>query len=251
MVKLRTKLASSLDHTVSEKAYWITLVIIFTSFALVVWFYLLPFGYIDSNLAANLFTSSIFMVITIIFLSWFIGIREKQEWTKVKHVTYSKINFLLQDIVDTFDSYCEPCEEERKNRETYVYYFNPFSPLESDVTLRPSLLIKDWKELQDYCTLSILQINNIVDSYSKVMHPELLYLLITLSISMGYLKKEISSLRKIGKRQSKTTKVYPCKSSLNQVIRDARNVRAEINKVDKIFFEQTLFYRGTDTKIVV
>jgi hypothetical protein len=81
------------------------MITLFSIFALIVWLYIFP---INENLAANLFTSAIFTVLTIVFLSWLLKVREQQEWKKVeKEVVYdiktelaallSVIFYLLKD----------------------------------------------------------------------------------------------------------------------------------------------------------
>jgi hypothetical protein len=76
----------------TERVYWIVLIAIFSIFAAIVWVYVFP---INENLGANLFTSAVFTVLTIVFLSWLLKVREQQEWKKVeKEVIHNvKIEF--------------------------------------------------------------------------------------------------------------------------------------------------------------
>lgn len=67
----------------SEKAYWIILIVAFTEFSLV-WFWLVPYRIVEYNLGANLFTGPIFMVLTIVFLSWLFTSGEKNQWSLVE-----------------------------------------------------------------------------------------------------------------------------------------------------------------------
>jgi hypothetical protein len=62
----------------SERSYWILLTVLFAGFSLSVMFLLIPYHIIEYNLGVNLFTSSVFMVLTIIFLTWIINIQEKK-----------------------------------------------------------------------------------------------------------------------------------------------------------------------------
>jgi len=68
----------------SDKVYWIILITVFIAFAFLIWLMLVPYQWIEYNLGVNLFTSSIFMVLTVIFLSLLVDLREKREWKSVE-----------------------------------------------------------------------------------------------------------------------------------------------------------------------
>lgn len=68
----------------SEKIYWIILIVAFAGFALSIWLVLIPYEVVEYNLGVNLFTSSIFMVLTVIFLSLLANLRERREWKNVE-----------------------------------------------------------------------------------------------------------------------------------------------------------------------
>ena len=76
---------------VSERLYWIILIAFFTALALTIWLWLVPYQILEYNLSVNLFASSIFMVATVISLSWLISLREKAEWNVVKYAVHSRI----------------------------------------------------------------------------------------------------------------------------------------------------------------
>ena len=69
---------------ISEKGYWLTLIAIFSIFAVLIWAVFIPKQFIEYNLGVNLFTSSIFTVLTIVFLSWLFDLREKAEWHQLE-----------------------------------------------------------------------------------------------------------------------------------------------------------------------
>lgn len=75
----------------SEKTYWIVLIAVFIAIALLIWLLLVPIGFIEYNLGVNLFTGSIFMVLTIVFLSWFVTLRERGQWKEVKQEVFLDI----------------------------------------------------------------------------------------------------------------------------------------------------------------
>jgi glucan phosphoethanolaminetransferase (alkaline phosphatase superfamily) len=62
---------------ISLKIFWLALVVFFSAFALLIWVWLIPYGNLEYNLAVNLFTSSIFMVFTIVFLNVLFNARKK------------------------------------------------------------------------------------------------------------------------------------------------------------------------------
>jgi len=89
----------------SEKTYLIILILGFTGITLFIWLMLIPYGIVEYNLGVNLFTSSIFMVLTIVFLSWLFNLREKQEWKNVEALVNKRIgkyHYSLFDILARF-----------------------------------------------------------------------------------------------------------------------------------------------------
>lgn len=76
---------------VSLRTYWILLIVIFTSLALI-FLGLISYGILEYNLGMSLFTSSIFTVLTIVFLNFLFTSREQNEWKTVKDEVY----FLIQ-----------------------------------------------------------------------------------------------------------------------------------------------------------
>ena len=82
----------------SERHYWIILVASFVVFAALIWFVLIPHSVIEYNLGVNLFTSSVFMVMTIIFLSLMINLHERKKWKKVEAIVLGEIGTALEHI---------------------------------------------------------------------------------------------------------------------------------------------------------
>lgn len=68
----------------SEKSYWIILIASFAIFALSIWLYFIPYHIMEYSLGVGFFTSAIFMVLTIVFLSWLFNLRETRQWEHVK-----------------------------------------------------------------------------------------------------------------------------------------------------------------------
>ena len=82
----------------SEKTYWFVLIIAFSGFSLTIWFWLMPYQIVEYNLGVNLLTSSIFMVFTIVFLSWLSRLRERLQWKSARDQLYHEISARLFSI---------------------------------------------------------------------------------------------------------------------------------------------------------
>jgi len=76
---------------VSLRTFWFSLIAFFSAFALLIWFWLIPYNYLEYNLGTNLFSNSIFMVLTIILFNILLNQREKSEWKTVKDYVYTTI----------------------------------------------------------------------------------------------------------------------------------------------------------------
>lgn len=82
----------------SEKVYWGILIAVFIGIALLIWLWFVPVGFVEYNLGVNLFTSSIFMVFTIVFLSWFVTLRERIQWKAVREEVYLNIKDCISTV---------------------------------------------------------------------------------------------------------------------------------------------------------
>jgi Mg2+ and Co2+ transporter CorA len=60
---------------------------------------------IEYNFGVNLLTSSIFLVLTIIFLSWLFSVREKAEWRVVESKVLKRISDRLLSLFSVIDFY--------------------------------------------------------------------------------------------------------------------------------------------------
>lgn len=92
---------------VSLRIFWVFLIAFFSAFALLVWFWLIPYENLEYNLGVNLFSSSIFMVLTIISLNVLLNAREKSEWKTVKDYAYSTIQDELGVVFNEILNYIE------------------------------------------------------------------------------------------------------------------------------------------------
>ena len=116
---------------ISEKSYWFLLILGFIVFALLIWFWLVPYGIIEYNLGVNFFTSSIFMVLTVIFLSYLIALREKREWNTVETWVKGMIGKQLYHVFNSLSRFI---------------YSKPFSPAPSKEEI--AKILEDLNEMQ-------------------------------------------------------------------------------------------------------
>ncbi len=91
------------DFAISETAY---LLLITTAFSLLsailaIEIWVLPVKFIEYGLAISLFTSSIFLVLTIVFLSLLLTIREKREWKRIHKIVYEQIQSTIESLFDS------------------------------------------------------------------------------------------------------------------------------------------------------
>jgi len=82
----------------SEKLYWLILIAAFTGFGLLTWVWLIPDGIVEYNLGVNLLTSSVFMVFTIVFLSWLSRLREELQWKLARDQLHQELGARLFSI---------------------------------------------------------------------------------------------------------------------------------------------------------
>lgn len=92
---------------ISEKRYWVILLSIFGIFAILLWFWWIPYNIIEYNLAVNLFTGSIFMIFTILFLSWLLSVRERAEWRLVRDEVFFNIKLELGTLFDEISEFMQ------------------------------------------------------------------------------------------------------------------------------------------------
>jgi hypothetical protein len=98
----------------SERSYWIILIVGFAGFALSIWFILIPYGVVEYNLGVNLFTSSIFMVFTIVLLGWLLNLREKREWKPIVSRMIERIRDCLNSLFTLLQNLCEISENKHE-----------------------------------------------------------------------------------------------------------------------------------------
>jgi len=83
----------------SEKSYWILLISLFSGSAILIWLLLIPQRVVDYDLGVNFFTSSIFMILTIVFLSWLSRLREEHQWESARNQLHGELGVRLFSIL--------------------------------------------------------------------------------------------------------------------------------------------------------
>lgn len=78
-------------NLISEKAYLLLVSIVLSAISVFILTWAIPKG-LEYNLGINIFASLVTTVITLIFVSLFLSIREEQEWRTVKKMVYSMIS---------------------------------------------------------------------------------------------------------------------------------------------------------------
>jgi hypothetical protein len=176
----KTKKLLRLD--MSEELYLgiITFVFISLSVLLGIEIWVFNNALIEYSLGVGIFTSSIFLVLTIIFLSYLFRIREIREWNRVKSVVYFRINKIAEKI-------------ETNMIHNFVLY--EFKGGFTDKRFRMSDTFLNFpEELIEYCSsLSSLskEITSITDTYFKVLQPEMIEKLSILNIYLSLLQEVV------------------------------------------------------------
>jgi len=95
-----------MELLISEKQYWAILTAIFVvlTLCLIGGFWVFPSNTIGYDLIVGFLTSSVFMIFTIVFLSWLLNIRESQEWrivrTQVKSMITKELTYVFDQIME-------------------------------------------------------------------------------------------------------------------------------------------------------
>lgn len=97
---------------VSEKLYWLVLIVGLSCFSAIVWIFIIP---VSHDIGVNLFTESIFMVLAIVFLSLLYDLREKRRWKPIKDKIIKRLTIeqienlfvLLQNLCEIPEGKCQ------------------------------------------------------------------------------------------------------------------------------------------------
>jgi len=86
----------------SEKSYWFVLIVGLCTFIVIDYLWIVP---IHEGFGVNLLTDAIFMVFTIVFLTWVISFREARKWRIVGSKIRERIEYRLFKIFSDISAY--------------------------------------------------------------------------------------------------------------------------------------------------
>jgi hypothetical protein len=132
---------------VSEELYLLGIALVFLALSLFlgleIW--VVHNSFFESTVWTDIFSSSIFLVLTILLLSWLLRVREMREWNKVKFLVDRRMQSVVNDLSETIIGYIEfrskpLISKARENMNSTIVTFTKL--------FRASYLV-DNKELQD------------------------------------------------------------------------------------------------------
>jgi len=191
------------EHVIPERTYLLVLVIAFIGLALGIWFWLIPYGVLEYNFGVNLVTSSIFMVLTIIFLMWLFNLRDKIQWTNVRQKVYSRIAMNLRSIISLITYFVEMKDMKRMDeskqscdiKEIMLARLEDLYHKESIILDKKGKSILLDKDFQIDIDVRRRHLSEIEMKYSRFLNPELVSSLIEIENCLFDLKLHITNLR--------------------------------------------------------
>lgn len=201
----------------SERTYWIILILGFSAGSLVIGFWIIPYGVLEYNLAINLLTSSIFMVLTIVLLTLFINLRETIIWKKVEDEVHWSISFAVSEI---FNGILDAVENGlmtkmsvmgiQNNEDRKKIYLIKLRDLKDAKEIRlDQLYVKSFlehKDLEPFASVSV-RLSDIQIKYYRFLSPELTLSLMRLQTAIFGLETIsllVSSMEKLAKEYTAT-----------------------------------------------
>lgn len=171
---------------ISEKSYWFLLILGFIVFALLIWFWFIPYGIVEYNLGVNLFTSSIFMVFTVVFLSWLLSLRERIQWDLVKNEVLEELGGELRSIFIVLRSYLE-VPKTSFIEELAQMDILELSSLGKEVLIRSTSQKDIW--VLNYLLNRTAFFNNLETKYSRFIDPPLRLSLMKIQNELEWMKR--------------------------------------------------------------
>lgn len=99
----------------TEGVYWILLISALTAFSVIDWVWIMP---LHPEIGVNLLTDSIFMVSTIVFLSWLLSMRERKKWIPVERRILERITHQIDTLFMLLQNLLE--DQETPKREDFL-----------------------------------------------------------------------------------------------------------------------------------
>jgi hypothetical protein len=178
----------------SEKNYLIILIILFSLVAFFLWFWVIPSGLMDKELALGLLTNDIFMVLSIIFLTLLFNIRENADWNLVKDTVMEQLCWetsrLADVILSTSKSYDQIelmamiANDKQERDKLYTFQLKHFDAkrinFDCYIGKDSDVYIKEFEKAYN-------KINALEIKYERFMNNNYMYSLIKIVISLDKL----------------------------------------------------------------
>lgn len=205
----------------------------FSLFAAIIGLVLIPYQLIDYNLAVNLFTSSIFTVLTIIFLSWLFDLREKAEWHAVREEVFFLIKLELIGLFTITTDYFKGGVElknslmSEKDKERNIQLVG-----DSLKNLCLSSIRSDNYTVNDFFQQS-KEIESFLDAGKKLSEIQVLYsrhLPAEITVSLMKIQQHIGALEYSKKFHTSFNKLSPSDPLYTSFSKQYENIRIEMLK---------------------
>lgn len=176
---------------ISEKLYWIILVLGLGIFTVVDWIWIIPISW---DIGINLFTDSIFMLFTVIFLTWLFKKREQREWVVAcKHV-HLLIGTETRHLYNVLEILFEP--RPRQLGLFYQEFLRNLKELSDREELKLSSVGK--KAISTKHKAAILKeirksLSDIEVKYSRFLNPSLLDSLLSIQVHLNFIIDHITN----------------------------------------------------------
>ena len=166
----------------------------FALFALLDWFWIIPYGIWERSLAERFFVSSIFAMLTIVLLNVLIIWWEQRSWRHVKKEVYSMIQEELEIMFPLILDFTENGLEIKKSltRENALSELYKLKETEGLPKLGPALrgLLEDKTSIKLFTEIK-QNINNIELKYSRFLTPKLNKSIIKIQHSLTLLERVV------------------------------------------------------------
>ena len=186
----------------SEKGYWIILIVGLIVFVSLIEFVLIPYEILDYNLGINLISESIGILFTIIFLTWLFSLRETRQWKIVKDEVIRRIGVKVYDICFDFINLLTLSVQTPPEATVEEYKRIFFTQLEEvyrkeqiklnnlgKQTLPKQEFIRSLRDGHDY-------LDNLETKYSKFLDPSLTRSLMKIKFMLNALNRNLGMRKK-------------------------------------------------------
>ena len=215
----------------SEKSYWIILIVGLIVFVSLIAFVLIPYEILDYNLGINLISESTGIIVTIVFLTWLFSLRERLRWKVVKHEVYLHIQNNLSLLFDNVLTYVENGyefknsllnikDEDTKKKQVYMQLFKLKDA--EKITLDTKLLsifLEDRTFLEYFAEVA-RRFSNIESKYSRFLSPQLTISLMRIQDDLRVLEHafEMNKLFKIAPEKSSKKWLTKVNSTISDMV---------------------------------